>query len=55
MGDARTHNSRKDSRRMFKLGDGIDHVTRHAWPLTKVKRSKVKLTRSRNVWAARTL
>jgi len=50
MGDVRTHNSRTDSRRIFKLGGGIDHVTRHVWPLTKVKRSKV--TRSRNVSAA---
>jgi len=29
MGDVRTHNSRTDSRRIFKLGGGIDHVTRH--------------------------
>jgi len=41
MGDVRTHNSRMDSRRMFKLGGGVDHVTRHVRPLTKVKRSKV--------------
>jgi len=40
---------------MFKLGEGVDHATRHVWPLTKVKMSKVKLTRSRNVWAARPL
>jgi len=55
MGDVRTHNSRTDSRRIFKLGEGVDHVTRHVWPLTKVKRSKVKVTRSRNVSAAITL
>jgi len=32
--------------RIFKLGWWIDHVTRHVWPLTKVKRSNVKVTRS---------
>jgi len=52
MGDARTHNSRTDRHRIFKLGGGVDHVTRHVWPLTKVKRSKFKVTRSRNVSAA---
>jgi len=40
MADVRTHNSRTDSRRIFKLGGGVDHVTRHVWPLTKVKRSR---------------
>jgi len=55
MEDVRTYNSRTDSRRIFKLGGGIEHVTRHVWPLTKVKRSKVKVTRSRNVSAAITL
>jgi len=30
MGDVRPHNSRTDSRRIFKLGGGVDHVTRHA-------------------------
>ena len=25
MGDVRTHNSRMDSRRIFKLGGGVDH------------------------------
>jgi len=28
MGDV-THNSRTDSRRIFKLGGEVDHVTRH--------------------------
>jgi len=28
-GDVRTHNSRTDSLRIFKLGGGVDHVTRH--------------------------
>jgi len=30
--------------RIFKLGGWIDHVTHHVWPLTKVKRSNVKVT-----------
>jgi len=51
MGAVRTHNSRTDSRRIFKLGWGVDHVTCHVWPLIKVKRSKIKVTRSRNVSA----
>jgi len=55
MGDVRTYNSRTDSPRIFKLGGEVDHVTRHVRPLTKVKRSKVKVTRSRNVSAAITL
>jgi len=29
MGDVRTHNSRTDSRSIFKLGGGVYHVTRH--------------------------
>ena len=45
MGDVRTHNWRTDRHRIFKLGGGVDHVTRHVWPVTKVKRSKVKVTR----------
>ena len=44
MGDVRTHNSRTDSCRIFKLGGGIDHMTRHVC-------QKVKVTRSRNVLA----
>jgi len=40
---------------VFKLGGGVNHMTRHTWPLTKVKRSKVKVTKSRNVSAAITL
>ena len=35
----------------FKLGGVVGHVTRHVWQLFKVKRSKVKATRSRNVSA----
>jgi len=48
-GDVRTHNSRTDSRRIYKLGECFDHVTT---PLTDVKRSKVKVTSPRNVSAA---
>jgi len=55
MGDVRTHNSRTNSGRIFKLGGWIDHMIRHVFSLTKVKRSKVKVTRSRNVSAAITL
>ena len=29
MGDVRTHNSTTDCRRIFRLGGGIDHLTRH--------------------------
>ena len=36
---------------MFKLGGKASHVTRHARQLFKVKRSKVKVTRSRDVSA----
>ena len=46
-----THNSRTDRRRVFKLGSNVGHVTRHAQQLFKVKRSKVKVTKSRNVSA----
>jgi len=28
MGDVRTHNSRTDIRKIFKLRGGVDHVTR---------------------------
>jgi len=55
MGDVRTYNSRTDSRRIFKLRGAVDHVTRHVWPLSKVKRSNVKVTRSRYVSTAITL
>ena len=36
---------------VFKLGSKVGHVTRHAQPLFKVKRSKVKVTKSRDVSA----
>jgi len=54
MADITSHKSRTDMRRIFKL-EGIDLVIRHIWPLFKVKRSTVKVTRSRNVTAATTL
>ena len=40
-----------NSRRVFKLGGRVDHVTRHVGQLFKVKRSKVKVTRSRDLSA----
>ena len=46
-----THKSRIDRRRVFKLGSQVDHVTRHAQQLFKFKRSKVKVTKSRDVSA----
>ena len=49
MGDVRTHNSRMDSRMIFKLGGGVDHVTCHV--MTTDQGQKVKVTRSRNVSA----
>jgi len=49
MTDVRTHNSRTYSRGIFKLGEGVDHVTRHVWPMTKVKRSNVKVTMSQRI------
>jgi len=36
---------------VFKLGGKVGHVTRHVCQLFKVKRSKVKVTRSRHVSA----
>jgi len=57
MGDVRTHNSRTDTYRIFKLGGGVDGATSHVSSLTKVNRSKVivMVTRSRNISTARTL
>ena len=51
MGTVITHNSITDRRRVFILGGEVGHVTRHERQLYKVKRSKVKVTRShtRNV------
>ena len=48
-----THKSRTDRRRptVFKLGSKVGHVTRHTQQLFKVKRSEVKVTKSRDVSA----
>jgi len=46
-----TDKSRTDRHRVFKLSSKVDHVMRHAQQLFKVKRSKVKVTRSRDVSA----
>jgi len=40
-----------DRHGVFKLGSKVGHVTRHELQLFKVKRSKVKVTRSRDVSA----
>ena len=49
MGNVITRNSRTDRLRVFVLGGKVGHVTRHVRQLFKVKRSKVKVTRSRDV------
>jgi len=46
-----THKSRTDRRRVIKLGSKVGNVTRHVQQLFKVKRSKVKVTKSRDVSA----
>jgi len=46
-----THKSRTDRRRVIKLGSKVGHVTRHTQQLFTVKRSKVKVTKSRDVSA----
>ena len=46
-----THKSRTDRHKVFKFGSKVGHVTRHAQQLFKVKRSKVKVTKSRDVSA----
>ena len=51
MGNVITRNSRTDRRWVFILGGKVGHVTRHARQLHKVKRAKVKVTRSRDVSA----
>jgi len=45
------HKSRTDRHGVFYVGGKVRHVTRHALQLFKVKRSKVKVTRSRDVLA----
>jgi len=44
-----TNGKRYDRRSVFKLGSNVGHVTRHAQQLFKVKRSNVKVTKSRDV------
>jgi len=46
-----TLKSRTDRRTVFKLGSKVGLVTRHTQQLFKVKRSKVKVTKSRDVSA----
>jgi len=46
-----THKSRTDRRKVFKLGSKVGNVTCHALQLFRVKRSKVKVTKSRDVSA----
>jgi len=46
-----THKSRTDRHRVFKLGSNVGHVTRLARRLFKVERSKVKVTKTRDVSA----
>ena len=46
-----THNSRTDRQRVFKLGSKVGLATRHAQQLFRVKRSKVKVTKSLDVSA----
>ena len=41
-----THKSRTDRRGVFKLGCKVGNVTRHAQHLFKIKRLKVKVTKS---------
>jgi len=54
-GDVMTHNSRKSRRRIFKLRERVDDVTRHIRQLLKVKRLNIKVTRLCNVYATITL
>jgi len=46
-----THKSRTDRHGVFKLGGKIGQVTRHELQSFKIKREKVKVTRSRYVSA----
>jgi len=52
-GNVTTHNSRTGRHRVFKLGNKVGHVTFHAQQLFKVKRSKVNVTKSRDVSAVK--
>jgi len=44
-----TQKSRTDRRKVFKLSCKVGNMTRHTHQLFKVKRSKVKVTKSRDV------
>jgi len=46
-----TDKSTTDRHRVFKLGRKVGHVTRHKQQLFKVKTSKVKVRKSRDVSA----
>ena len=46
-----TYKSGTDRHGVFKLRSKVDHVTRNAQQLFKVKRSKVRVTKSRDVSA----
>ena len=50
-GNVMTHKSITDRRKVFKLGSKVGNVTRYAHQLFNVKRSKVKVTKSRDVSA----
>ena len=51
MGNVITRNSRTDRRRVFILGGKVGNVTRYERHMFKVKKSKVKVKRSRDVSA----
>ena len=51
MGNFITCNARTDRRRVFKLDGKVGHVTRNVCQLLNVERSKIKITRSRDVSA----
>jgi len=50
MENCNRHNSGTVSGMHLKLGTGIEHASGITWRDSKVKRSKVKVTRSRNVF-----
>jgi len=51
MGNVIPHKSKTDRHGVFYLGGIVAHVTRHELQLFKVKRSRVKVTESRDVSA----
>jgi len=38
-----THNIHEWTDRVFKVNEGVEHITRHVWPLSEVRSSKVKV------------